>query len=105
MAQETIARLLAIENAAAKLHSDAQQQAADLITEAEKTASSLHTRRIEQAHKEAERIITMGKQKAEVEYAQTVAQAGTDAQRLDTIAAKNMEHAIDFVLTSVIGQQ
>ena len=103
MAQGTVARLLDIENAAAKLRSDAEQQATDLSAEAEKTALSLHTRRIEQAHKEAEHIIAMGKQKAEVEYAQTVAQAGADAQRLDTIAAKNIEYAVDFVLTSVIG--
>ena len=56
MAQETVARLLDIEKAAAKLHSDAQQHAADLIAEAEKTALGMHNRRLEQARKEAEPV-------------------------------------------------
>ncbi len=105
MARETVARLLDIEKAAAKLHSDAQQQAADLIAEAEKAAASWQNRRLEQARREAERIIAAGKQKAEAEHAGIIAQAGADAQRLDTTAAKNIEYAVDFVLTSVIGQQ
>jgi vacuolar-type H+-ATPase subunit H len=104
MAQGTVARLLDIEKAAAKLHSDAQQQAADLIAEADKSALNLQRRGLEQARKEADHIIAMGKQRAEAEYAQTVAQAGADIQRLDTIAAKNINHAVDFVLTFVIGQ-
>jgi len=101
MAQETVARLLDIEKATAKRHSDAQQQAADLIAEAEKAAASLRNRRLEQARREAEHIIAAGKQKAEAEHARVIAQAGADAQRLDTTAAKNLEHAVDFVLARV----
>lgn len=104
MAQETVARLLDIEKAAAKRHSDAQQQAADLIAKAEKAAASLRNQRLEQARREAEHIIAAGKQKAEAEHARVIAQAGADAQRLDTTAAKNLERAVEFVLARIIEQ-
>ena len=104
MAQETVARLLDIEKAAAQRHSDAEQQAEDLIAEAEKAAANLRNNRLEQARREAERIIAAGQQKAEAEHAQVIAQAGADAQRLDTAAAKNLDHAVDFVLARVIEQ-
>jgi F0F1-type ATP synthase membrane subunit b/b' len=95
---------LDIEKAAANLHSTAHQQAANLIAEAEKAAASLRESRLEQAHREAEHIIAAGKQQAEAEHARVIAQAGADAQRLDTTAAKNLEHAVDFVLARVIEQ-
>jgi F0F1-type ATP synthase membrane subunit b/b' len=104
MAQDTVARLLDIEKAATKLHSDAQQQAVDLIAEAEQVAATLRNNRLEQAHREAERIIATGKQKAEAEHARVIAQAGADAQRLDTTAAKTIEYAVEFVLARVIEQ-
>lgn len=104
MAQDTVARLLDIEKAATKLHSDAQQQAANMITEAEKAAATLQDKQLEQAHQKAERIIAAGKQKAEAEHARVIAQAGADAQQLDTIAVKNLEHAVEFVLAHVIEQ-
>ena len=102
MAQDTVARLLDIEKSAAKLHSDAEQQAADLVAEAEKAAANARNRRLQQARREAEHIIAAGKQKAEAEHAQIIAQAGADAQQLDTAAAKNLDHAVDFVLAHVI---
>ncbi len=104
MAQDTVARLLDIEKTAAKLHSDAQQQAADLIAEAERAVATLRNNRLEQARREAERIIAAGKQKAEAEHARIIAQAGADAQRLDTTAAKAIEPAVKFVLAHVIEQ-
>jgi len=104
MAQDTVARLLDIEKAATKLHSDAQEQAADLIAEAEQAAATLRDNRLDQARQEAEHIIAAGKQKAEAEHAKVIAQAGADAQRLDTIAAKTLEHAVEFVLAHVIEQ-
>lgn len=104
MSQETVARILAIEKDAAKIHSAAQQQAASLIAEAEKAAISLHERALTQAQQQAERLLAAGKQKAEANHAQIIAQAGADAQRLDTTAAKNLDHAVDFVLACVIGQ-
>ena len=104
MGQETVARILAIEKAAATKHSEAQQQAASLIAEAEKAAASLHERALVQAQQQAERILTAGREKAEAERALILAHAGADAQRLDASATKNLERAVDFILAGVIGQ-
>ena len=104
MGHETVARILAIEKAAATKHSEAQQQAASLLAAAEKAAISLHERTLAQAQQQAEQILAAGKQQAEANHAQIIAQAGADAQRLDTAAAQNLEHAVDFVLARVIGQ-
>ncbi len=104
MSQETIARIFAIEKAATKAHNDAQQQAAELVAEAEKAATGIRTHSLELAQQEAEHIITTGEQQAEVENARIIAQAGADAQRLDVIAAKNLDRAVDFALSRVMGQ-
>jgi vacuolar-type H+-ATPase subunit H len=104
MSQETIARIFTIEKAAAKMHSDAQQQAAELVAEAEKAAISIRDHSVKLAQQEAERIIATGERHAEVENARIIAQAGADAQRFDTIAAKNLDLAVDFVLARVMGQ-
>ncbi|MEJ5312071.1 MAG: hypothetical protein WHX52_20075 [Anaerolineae bacterium] len=104
MSQETITRIFAIEKAAAKTYSDAQQQAAELIAEAEKAAISIRNRGLQLAQQDAEQINAAGKQQAEVENALILAQAGADAQHLDAIAAKNLDRAVDFVLARVVGQ-
>ncbi len=104
MSQETIARIFAIEKTAAKLHSDAQQQAAAIVAEAEKAADDIRKLSLAQARQDAEHIIATGEQQAESENARIIAQAGADAQRLDAIAATHLERAVDFVLARVVGQ-
>ena len=104
MSQETVAQILAIEQNAARKHDEAQQQAADLVAEAEKAADLLYQQELKRAHQQAEEILTAGKEKAEVERARIIAQAGADAQLLDTLAANNLEHAVDFVLSRIMGR-
>lgn len=104
MSQETVAQILAIEQNAARLHDEAEQQAADLVVEAKKAADLLYQQELEHARQQAEAIIAAGKEKAEVEHARIIAQANADAQRLDTLAAKNLEHAVDFVLSRIISR-
>ncbi|HQE91497.1 MAG TPA: hypothetical protein PLQ66_01740 [Anaerolineae bacterium] len=104
MSQDTITRIFTIEKAATKMHSDAQQQAAELIAVAEKAALNLRDHRMKLARQEAERLIAAGEQQAEAENARIIAQADAEAQRLEATAAQNLDRAVDFVLARVIGQ-
>ena len=103
MSQDIVQRILTIEQNAATLHDDAQQRAADLVTEAETAAITLHAQQLEAARQRATQIKAEGKERAEVKRARIIAQAGADAQRLDTLAAKNLERAVAFVLAEVTG--
>lgn len=105
MSQETIARILAIEQEATKIHDDAQRQAAHLIEEAEKAASALRGQTVAQARQEAEQIVARGQEAAEAERARAVGQAEAEAQRMETVAARHFDQAVNFVLDQVAGRE
>ena len=105
MSQETITRILTVEQSATRMHSDALQHAADLIAEAEKAAITFHQHNITQARQQAEQLLQAGKEEAEIKRARVIAQAGADAQLLDTLATKNLNRAVDFVLTQIVGHE
>jgi len=101
MSQDIVQRILTIEQAATKLHDDAQQQAADIVAEAEKASANLRVQQLAEAQKKAKLTRAEGGEKAEIERARILAQAGADAQLLDTFAAKNLQRAVAFVLDEV----
>jgi len=105
VSQETIARILAIEQEAAKVHDDAQLQAARLIEEAEQAASALREQTLAQARQEAEQIVTTGQEASEAERSRIVAQAEAEAQRMETLAADHFDQAVNFVLDQVAGRE
>ena len=101
MSQDIVQRILTIEQTATRLHDDAQQQAADIVAEAETASAKLQVQQLAEAHQKAEQIKAEGSERAEVERARILAQAGADAQLLDTLAAKNLHRAVAFVLDEV----
>jgi len=105
LSQETIARILVIEQEAAKVHDDAQNQAAHLIEEAEEAASALREQTLAQARQEAERIVATGREASEAERARAIAQAEAEAQRMETLAADHFDPAVNFVLDQVAGRK
>jgi len=105
VSQETIAHILAIEQEAAKIHDDAQHQAAHLIEEAEKAASALREQILAQARQEAEQIVATGREATEVERSRAVAQAEAEAQRMEALAARHFDQAVNFVLDQVAGRK
>jgi len=104
MSQETVVRILAVEEDAVKIHDEAQHRAAGLIAEAEKAGARVYAQRMAQAQQQAGRIIAAGQEKAEAERAWVLAHAVSEAQRLDASAAKNLPRAVEFVLTRITGQ-
>lgn len=105
MSQEAITRILTVEQNATRMHDEAVQRAADLVTEAEKAAILYKRQSLSAAQEQAQQILDEGKEKAEIERARIIAQAGADAQLLDTLATKNLERAVDFVLSQIIGHE
>jgi len=105
LSQETIARILVIEQDAAKIHNDAQDQATRLIEEAEKAASVLREQTVAQARREAGQIVATGQEAAEAERSRAIAQAEAEAQRLETLATRHLDQAVDFVLDRVAGRE
>jgi len=101
LSQETIARILAIEQEAAKIYDDAERQAARLIEEAEKEAAVLRERILSQARQEAEQIVAAGREAAEAERSRAVTQAEAEAQRMEALAARHFDQAVNFVLDRV----
>ncbi len=98
MNQETIARIMSIEQEAAKIHDDAQHQAEHLIAEAEKTASVLRKASLMQARQDAEQQLGAARAAAEAEYARILAQAETEVQTLEALTSSHFEDAVAFVL-------
>ncbi len=105
VSQETIARILAIEQEAAKIHDDVQRQAAHLIEEAEKAAPALREQALAQARQEAEQIVATGQEAAEAKRSRAVAQAEAEAQRMEALAARHFDQAVNFVLDQVAGRK
>ena len=105
MSHEAITRILNVEQSATRMHDDAVQKAAELVAEAEKTASAFKRQSLTHAQEQAAKTLEAGKERAEVERARIIAQAGADAQRLDTLATKNFQRAVDFVLNQIIGHE
>jgi vacuolar-type H+-ATPase subunit H len=105
LSQEIIARILSFEGEATKAHDDAQSQAAHIIEEANKAAADLREQALTQAHQEAQQITAEGQKAAQAERARVIAQAKAEAQRMETTAARNFDHAVDFVLNQITGRE
>ena len=105
MSQETIARILAIEQEAAKVHDDAQRQAVRMIKEAESAAAALREQTLTQARQQAGQIVAAGQEAAEAERSRAVAQAEAEAQRMETLAADHFDQAVNFVLDRATGRE
>ena len=101
MDQETIAHIMAIEQDAAKLHDDARRKGAQMIEEAEKTSADSREKTLDRAHHKADQIVAKGHEEAEVERARIIASAGAEAQHLETMAAQNLELAVNFILAQI----
>jgi vacuolar-type H+-ATPase subunit H len=105
LSQETIARILSFEGEAARVHDDAQRQAAHIIEGANKAAVDLREQALTQAHQQAQQITAEGQKAAQAERARIIAQAEVEAQRMETMAARHFDHAMDFVLNQVTGRE
>jgi vacuolar-type H+-ATPase subunit H len=105
LVQETIARILAIEQEAVSIHDDARRQAADLIEEARQAASALRERTLAQAREEAGRILTTGRAAAGTERSRIIAEAEAEAQRLEALTTRHFDRAVSFVLDRVTGRE
>ena len=105
MSQEIIARILSIEREATKLRDDAQHQAEDIISQAEKAALSSHDEVLAEARQQSERVSTADREAAEAERAQIVARAEAEAQEAETLAAQHSGQAVSFVIRQVAGRE
>ena len=105
MSQETIARILSIEDEAVKIRDNAQRQATQLTREAEAAANAAHEQALAQARNEAEQIITTGREAAAAERARIIAQAEAEAQRMETTAGQHFDRAVRFVLSQVAARE
>ena len=103
MSQETIARILAIEEGAGRVHDDAQRQATRMVEKAQKSAAALREQSLSQARQQARQIVVTGQEQADAERARIVAQAEAEAQGMEATAAHHLEHAANFVLKQVAG--
>ena len=105
LSQETIARILSIEQEASGIYAETQRQAARLIEAAKESASVLRERTLAETHKEAEQILATGRGEAEAERARTMAQAKAEAQCMENLAAQHFERALNFVLDQIVGRE
>ena len=105
MSQETIAKVLSVEEAAVGFYEDAQRQAANVIAEAKKAASAVREQTLAHVRQQAEKIAAESRQTAEVERARIIAQADAEAQRMENLAAQHLDRAVSFVLDRVVGRE
>lgn len=105
MSQETIARILSIERQASRLRDDAQSQAQDLVSQAEKAAADTRAQLLAKAREESEHISQAAVEAAQAERTQVVARAEAEAQELEALAAQHLDQAVAFVIRQVAGRE
>ncbi|MCD6344673.1 MAG: hypothetical protein J7M17_03600 [Anaerolineae bacterium] len=105
MRQETIERILNIEQDAAKIHDEAQLKATQLVAEAQKSAATLREQVVSEARQQAEQLTTTTQESLEAERAQLMERAEAEAQQLETLAAQHFDQAVNFVLDQVVGRE
>ena len=104
MSREIIAHILSIEADAEKIHDDAQRQAAHIVEEAKKRASSLLVEAQEAGREKGKEILAQSKEMAKSERERILAEAETEAERLETLAQAHLDQAVAFVLDQIAGQ-
>ena len=105
MSQETIAQVLSVEEAAVGLYDDAQRQAASVIAEAKKAASTMREQTLANVRQQAEKMAAESRQTAEIERARIIAQADAEGQHMENLAAQHMDRAVSLVLDRVAGRE
>jgi vacuolar-type H+-ATPase subunit H len=105
MSQETITQILAIEEQAVQIHTDARQQADHMTTEAKKTATTVREQTLDNIRRQAEQITAEGQHTAEVTRSRIIAQAEAEAQHLENVAAQHLDRAVSFVLDQIAGRE
>jgi vacuolar-type H+-ATPase subunit H len=105
MSQETITQILAIEEQAVQIHTDARQQAERVTAEAEEAATTVREQMLVNIRQQAEQIIAKGQHTAEVTRGRTIAQAEAEAQHLENTAAQHLDQAVSFVLDQIAGRE
>jgi vacuolar-type H+-ATPase subunit H len=105
LSQETIARILSIEQEAVKVHNDAESQAARMIEEAKEAASILRERILAQAHQQAEQIVAEGREAAKAKRERIMAQAEAEAEEMEETSRRHFDQAVNFVLGQMSGRE
>lgn len=98
-----IQQILEIERQALAVHDAAVKEAEYLPIQAEMEAQALIERARGEAQEEASRMLANAQ--AEDECARILAQAEDSARRTEALARSNLERAVSYVLTRVIGQE
>lgn len=102
MPREVVARILDIEEDAAQVTADAQQQAEQILTEAREAVADLRQRLLGEAEARADRIIEEGRDKAAQEREALMADAKQDVEQLEALAQGHVDAAVRFVLNQVV---
>ncbi len=105
MDQNTIARVFEIEERASKIHEDAQQQAKQMLADAQRAVTQERKRKLKEVQQEAARIVAQSRQTAQEEREKLLAQAEEEARQLEARAQQNLKQAVNFVLGQIAGRK
>ena len=104
MSHATIVRILSIEREASRIHDNAAAQAAQMIADFEREASTTRGQVLSEARSQAVQIKQEGQKASDAERDRALAQAEASAREMEERAAGNFAAAVEFILDRVAGR-
>ena len=100
--KEVIERMLATEEEARKILSDAEREADRIMAASRGNAAHIEETARRQAQEEASRLVAQGEKETRQQHAQQLAQAHLDAEK-SAESATSRDEAVDLVVHALLG--
>ena len=102
--KEVIERMLATEEDARKILSDAEREADRVMAASREKAAHIEQTARRQAQEEASRLVAEGERETRQQHDQQITQAHTDAEKLAE-SATSRDKAVDLVVRAILGDE
>ena len=103
MSEETITKVMAIEEQATQMADQAKKEASDLTAQVKKAINAMREEILDEARLAAKQIESNGQKDADAERAEILSKADTQIEHMETLAEQHFDQAIQFVLNQVTG--
>jgi vacuolar-type H+-ATPase subunit H len=105
MTQEKVKVILAVEQQAEELYTEAQRRAEQIVAEANAHASRIQQEMLEETRQRRQAIVEAGKEAADKERTRHYTEAHEEASRLEARAREHFDDAVAYVIRQVLGRE
>lgn len=101
MDQNTVKQILEIEQQAADIYAQAQEQSQNILTTAEQKSAALRKEILERTREQSQKLVDAGRDACDATHARIIAEAEAASQHLKTLAVRNFDDAVRFILNQI----